>query len=153
MLRRLSTFPQRRGVVIGDGIFRLARLQESSGSGRRSGLHADAVSKRRQCAGTRHYQVRQPACALDDHGVGLEWAALSAGQCLALLVSAALRRRWQALATDWDCGRGPQVTHCALAFPRDPGLTRGGGALRGGNSLAIPRHASAWVLVNANSAN
>ena len=25
------------------------------------------------------------------------------------------------LETDWDCGRGPQVTHCALAFPRDLG--------------------------------
>ena len=33
-------------VVVGDGIFRLARVQESSGSGGLSGLHPDAVSKR-----------------------------------------------------------------------------------------------------------
>ena len=45
------------GVVGGDGIFWLARLQESAGSGRLSGLHADAVSKWCECPRTRHYQV------------------------------------------------------------------------------------------------
>jgi hypothetical protein len=94
-------------VVVGDGIFWLARLQESSRSGGLSGLHADAISKRRECPRTRDYQVRQSARALDDHGVGVELAALSAGQCLELLVSSALRERRQALATDWDCGRSP----------------------------------------------
>src|SRR5215470_6441939 len=34
------------GVVVGDGIFWLARLQESARSGRLSGLHTDAISKR-----------------------------------------------------------------------------------------------------------
>ena len=34
------------GVVVGDGIFWLARVQESSGSGGLSGLHANAVSQR-----------------------------------------------------------------------------------------------------------
>src|SRR3989442_1003081 len=53
------------------------------------------------------HQVGQPARALDDHRVGVELAALSAGECLELLVSSALRERRQALATDWDCGRGP----------------------------------------------
>ena len=53
-------------------------LQESSRGGWLSGLNADAVSKRRECPRTRHYQVRQPACALDDHGVGLELGALPA---------------------------------------------------------------------------
>src|SRR5439155_26644684 len=75
------------GVVVGDGIFWLARLQESSGSGGLSGLHADAVSKRRECPRTRDYQGWQPACTLDDHGVGVELATLSAGQCFELLVS------------------------------------------------------------------
>jgi hypothetical protein len=37
---------EQRGVVIGDGIFRLARVHESSGSRGLSGLHTDAVSKR-----------------------------------------------------------------------------------------------------------
>ena len=36
--------------------------------------------------------------------------------------------RRQALATDWDCGRSSQVTHCTLALPRDRGHTRRGGA-------------------------
>ena len=35
-------------MVVGDGIFWLARLQESSGSGRLSGFHPHAVSKRRE---------------------------------------------------------------------------------------------------------
>src|SRR4029434_8612935 len=52
------------GVVVGDGIFWLARLQESSGSRGLSGLHADTLSKRRKCPGTRDHQVRQPPCAL-----------------------------------------------------------------------------------------
>src|SRR5262249_36531315 len=95
------------GVVIGDGIFRLARVQESSGSGRLSGLHADSVSKRRKGAGTRDHQVGQPAWALDDHGVGVEMGTLAAGQCPERLVSAALREQGEAVAADWDCGGGP----------------------------------------------
>jgi cellulose biosynthesis protein BcsQ len=64
----------------------------------------------------RHHQIGQPARALDDHRVGVALVALSAGQYLELLVSSALREWGQALKTDWDCGRGAQVTHCAVAF-------------------------------------
>ena len=79
----------------------------------------------------------------------MELAALSAGQCLELLVSCALRRRWQALATDWDCRRGPEVTHGAVALSRDWGLTRGGGAQRSVSDIAVLHQASALVLVEA----
>src|SRR5215831_18514799 len=92
------------GVVVGDGIFWLARLQESSGSGRLSGLHADPVPKRRECPRTRDYQVRQPACALDDDGVGLELGPLPAGECPELLVSRALWGWGQAPKAYRNCG-------------------------------------------------
>src|SRR5439155_25760300 len=45
------------GMVVGDGIFCLARVEESSRGGWFSRLNADPVSKRRECAGTRHHQV------------------------------------------------------------------------------------------------
>jgi hypothetical protein len=41
-----------------------------------SGVNPDAVSQRRERPGTRDYPGREPARALDDHGVGLEWGAL-----------------------------------------------------------------------------
>src|SRR5215211_873183 len=81
-----------------------------------SRFHADAVSERGERPRTRHHQIGQPARALDDHRVGVELVALSAGQYLELLVSSALREWGQAFKTDWDCGRGAQVTHCAVAF-------------------------------------
>jgi hypothetical protein len=59
----------------------------------------------------------------------------------------------QALATDWDCGRGPQVTHGALALSRDRGDTRGSGAQSGVSAWLMRRHASVWVLVEATRGN
>src|SRR2546422_2604692 len=35
-----------------------------------------------------------------------------------------LFRSWQALETDWDCGRGTQVTHCAVALLRETCVPR-----------------------------
>jgi hypothetical protein len=66
------------GLVGGDGIFSLARVQESSGSGGLSGFYAATLSKWRQCPSTREHPVGQAARALDDHGVGVELAALAA---------------------------------------------------------------------------
>ena len=134
---------------VGDGIFRLARVQASSGRRGRSGLHADAVSQRRACPRTRDDQVRQPACARDDHRVGVELAALAAGQRPAWLVSCPLWWRGHALATDWDGGRGPQVTHGAVALRRDGRIPGGGGPQRGLRSLAVLRPSSLLVLVEA----
>ena len=82
-------------------------------------------------ARTRDHQIRQPACALDDHGVSVELAALSAGQRPECLVSGALRERGQAFATDWDCGGGSQVTHRALALP-GTGVIPAGAVLKEG---------------------
>jgi transposase len=45
-----------------------------------AGFTPTPVSKRRQYTGTRDHQGGQPTRALDDHGVGVELAALSAGQ-------------------------------------------------------------------------
>ena len=90
---------------------------------------------------------RQPARALDDHGVGLELAPLSAGQrpeCGFVHASGA----GQALATDWDCGC-VQVTHCALALARD--RVPRSGAQRGISAGLRWCHASVWVLVEAPS--
>src|SRR5215211_8127456 len=93
-------------MVISDGIFWLARVQESSRGRRLSGRNANTVSQRRECPRTRHHQVGQPARGLDDHGVGVELGALPAGECPELLVSPALWWRWQAFETYWDCGGG-----------------------------------------------
>jgi hypothetical protein len=124
-------------------------VQESSGSGGLRGLHADTIAQRRKCPRTRERQGGPSARALDDHGVGVEVAALAAGQRPACLVSGALRSWWEAPETDWDCRCGPSVTHCALALPRDWGDTRGSGAQRSINAWLMRRHASVWVLVEA----
>jgi hypothetical protein len=124
-------------------------VQASSGSGGLSGLHADTIAQRRQCPRTREHQGGQSARALDDHGVGVELAALAAGQRPAGLVSGALREWWEALETDGHGRCGPSVTHGALALPRDRGDTRGSGAHRGRNAWRMRRHASVWVLVEA----
>src|SRR5262249_53643163 len=110
---------------------------------------ADAVSQRRACPRTRHDQVGEPARALDDHGVGVEWAALAAGECAACVVSRALWSWWQTFATDGDGGGGAQVTHGAVAFPRDRGDTRGCGTQRSRSAGLRRCHASVWVLVEA----
>jgi hypothetical protein len=136
-------------VVGGDGMFSLARLQASSGRGGLSGLHADPIAKRRQCPRTREHQGGQSARALDEHGVGVEWAALAAGQRPAWLVSGALREWWDALATAGDGRCGPSVTHGALAPPRARGDTRGSGASRRRNAGLRRRHASVWGRVAA----
>src|SRR5262249_130758 len=39
--------------------------------------------------------------------------------------------------------------HCAVALPRDGGLTRGGSTQRGGSDIAVLHYASAVVLVEA----
>src|SRR5262249_44474831 len=82
-----------------------------------------AEDPRNPIRATRDYQGRQSTRALDDHGVSVELAALSAGQRPECMVSRALRPWGQALATDGDCRRGPQVTHCAMAFSRDRRVT------------------------------
>ncbi len=118
------------GLGVGHGIFWLARVQESSRGGWLSGLNADTVSQRRECPRTRHHQVGESTRALDDHGVGLELAPLPTGECPAWLVSRALWWRWQAPEAHWDCRGGAEVTHGAVAIPRDRGLTQREPALK-----------------------
>ena len=137
------------GLVGGEGICWLARVQASPRGRGLSGLPADAVSQWGKRAGTREHQSGPPAWALDDHGVGGEWAALAAGQRPACVVSRALRERGPALATAGDGGRGAPVTHGALALPRDRGDTRRGGAQRGVSTGGMRCHAAVGVLVEA----
>jgi transposase len=120
--------------------------REGGGLSRR---HADAVSQRGECPRPRDYQVREPPCALDDHGVGLELGALSAGECPEWLVSRALGWRWQAPETHWDGRGGASVTHCPGAIPGAWAPTRGGGTQRGVSGVSVLSQASDLGLVEA----
>jgi hypothetical protein len=131
------------------GVLRLARVQAASrsrGPGRR---HPDAVSPWRECPRARAEQVRQPARALDDHGVGVERAAVSARQCPQCGVSCRLWQRWQTPETAWDCGGGAHGTDCALALLGDWGAPGGSGAQNTGSAVAMCSHTAALVLVEA----
>jgi hypothetical protein len=114
-----------------------------------SGLHANAVSQWRECPGTRHHQVGEPTRALEDHGVGVELAPVSTGECPEWLVSRALWWRRQTPEA-YRHGRGsPEVTPGAVALPRNRGHTRGCRTQSGVSGLSVLRQAVALVLVEA----
>jgi hypothetical protein len=142
-------------LVVGDGIVWLACVEESSRGRWLSGRNPDAISKRGECPRPRHHQVRAPACALDDHGVGLELGALPAGECAELLVSRALWWRWRASCSwrsgdssrpgSYQRGHGQAEDHAKASWrPR-------AGAMEGGSTASfryrrIFRITSPWVM-------
>ena len=116
------------GLVVGDGIFWLARLQESSGSGRRSGLHADPISKRRKSGNTGSPKSgNRPVRWITRSWRGVGGACSLTVPCVCWCRQR-VRQRRQALATDGDGGRSASSSSWRSGASSTPGWYRGGGA-------------------------
>ena len=137
------------GLVVGEGMFCLARVQAPSGGGGLSGRNPDPVSQRREGAGTRPPHVGPSAWAWDAHGAGLEWATVPAGACAAWWVSSAFWGRGQACEAPRDGGSGAAVAHAAVAMPQERGVPCGGRPERGVSGSAVLRQSAAVPLVKA----